>query len=172
MKAWIPLIAAGLLLSACASSYEKASREWPEERRTTMNQWIASQYHAEATRHGVIAQHTLYSHHFVASSDQLNELGERDAAILAAHYRHNPGVLNVRRGNADDALYESRVSAARAALEAGGVDLARVHVADGPAGGHGMAGDFVITILNEKIDAPLTPDRPISGASGVAASGS
>ena len=173
MKTLPLLITVALLLGACNSSrYEKASREWPEQRRTTMNQWIVSDYQQESIRNGVIAQHTLYDHHFVANSAQLNELGARDAAILAAHYQKSPGALNVRRGGIDGKLYEARVKTVRAELEAGGVDLTRIKVADAPAGGDGMAGDFVITILNEKMDAPLTPDRPITGSSSVATSGS
>jgi len=172
MKALPVLIVAMLLLGACASSsYEKASREWPAQRRTTMNQWIAEDYHADAIRNGVIAQHTLYDHHFVAYSDQLNELGERDAAILAAHYRHSPGDLNVRRGATDPKLHAARVETVRSVLASGGVDLKRMRVADAPAGGDGMAGDFVVTILEKKMDAPLSEDESLSDSSAFAVSG-
>jgi len=172
MKTLPVLLIPTLLLVACSSSsYDKAAHEWPTQRRTTMNQWIVEDYHAEAIRNGVIAQHTLYDHHFVAYSDQLSELGERDASILAAHYQHSPGDLNIRRGSTGEKLYEARVKSVRAALESGGVDVTRIRIADAPAGGDGMAGDFVITILEEKMDAPLTNHDPVSGTSAFAVSG-
>jgi hypothetical protein len=138
------------------------SPQWPLERRATMNSWMVNDYHDEAIRNGVIADHTLYPHHFVAYGSRLNELGRRDLDILAQHYRANPGQLNVRRNGADGALYAARIEHVRAMLGDQGVDMARVEVADGPAGGEGVMSERVLIILEEKFDKPLQAD-PTSG---------
>ncbi len=38
----------------------------------------------------IIAQHTLYPYHFVADGETLNDLGQRDFAVLARHYAEHP----------------------------------------------------------------------------------
>jgi len=84
MKTLPVLLIPTLLLVACSSSsYDKAAHEWPTQRRTTMNQWIVEDYHAEAIRNGVIAQHTLYDHHFV-------EYEYADGTLLYAQARQIP----------------------------------------------------------------------------------
>lgn len=156
----IVMSAATLALTACSSKPQ--TPEWPRERRVTMNGWMVEHRLDDHVAAGVIAQHTLFPHQFVANSAELNELGERDAAILASHFASHPGSLNVRRGGESDELYEARVATVRAVLEEGGVDLARVTIGDGFAGGDGLVSERVLVILTDKMDEPLSADKAIS----------
>ncbi len=151
------LVCVGFVLTACDSP------QWPRERRATMNRWMVEDYQSESIRGGVIAQHTLYPHHFVEYGAALNSLGERDLDILADHYRANPGELNVRREGTADALYEARLATVKQTLTAHGVDADRVTIADAQPGGPGMASEFVVVILKTKMDKPLTQDDADSG---------
>ena len=57
----------------------------------------------------ILAQHTLYPYHFVTDGTALNELGQRDFAVLARHFAEYPGLLNVRPGDGVSAeLYQAR----------------------------------------------------------------
>ena len=95
----------------------------------------------------ILVQHTLYPYHFVIDGAALNDLGERDLHVLAAHFRSNPGSLQVHRGNTASALYEARVNAVMAALVAAGVDGSQVKLTDGLPGGDGLPGEHVVVIL-------------------------
>ena len=122
----------------------------------------------------IIAQHTLYPYHFAAGSAVLNDLGQRDLHVLADHFVKTggdlPGELNVRRGNASDALYEARVKVVLEHLTAAGVRDGLVAVKDGPAGGEGMVSERVIVILKEKM-AKQTTSSSGSGSSTGSTSG-
>src|SRR5262245_37131576 len=57
----------------------------------------------------LLVQKTLFPYHFVLDGSELNQLGERDVQVLAAHFRKSPGTLHVRRGDATAALHEARM---------------------------------------------------------------
>lgn len=95
----------------------------------------------------IIAQHTLYPHHFVADSAVLNELGTRDLSVLAGHFAEHEGTLNVRRGETAPELYEARVTHVIEELGKAGVDTGRMNIADGMPGGSGMPSERVVTVL-------------------------
>jgi hypothetical protein len=108
---------------------------------------------------GIIRQHTIYPYHFVAESATLNELGQRDVAILASHYAslsvdHGmpPGALSVRRGDASPGLYDARVRAVTAELARGGVPNDRVRIADAVPGGDGMLPSRIKVVLQRDTD--------------------
>jgi len=122
-------------------------------------------------QNGIIAQHTLYPHHFTQGGATLNSLGERDVAVLAEHFRSQPAVegvqwtLNVRRGNAPDALYSARVKAVTDGLNRGGLAADSVRVADGMPGGEGMHSERVRVVLeSEAVAEPYYKED--SGSSG------
>jgi len=163
MRPFALILAASFSLAALGCNQP----EWPTPDRTVQHRWLINTYHDDAIRNGVLAQHTLAPHHFQPFGAELNELGERDLDILATHYSRHPGRLNVRRGDADDALYDARVKAVRDALAGGGVDVARVQIADELPGGEGLVSEQVVVILEKKMDKPLTDDRSrsTSGAS-------
>ena len=97
----------------------------------------------------ILAQHTLYPYHFVAGAECLNELGMRDLAVLTRHFASYPGVLNVRRDQASDELYEARVTYVVNRLKEAGVNVDNMHMADGMPGGSGMSSERVVTILQK-----------------------
>lgn len=91
----------------------------------------------------IVTQHTLYPYHFIQNSDQLNDLGQRDLAVLAKHFRKYPGPLSIRRGDTSAELYDARVAQAMEKLRQAGVRTDLVQVSDGMPGGTGMASEHV-----------------------------
>ena len=154
MRSLIVLIltAATLTLTACNKP------QWPEPRRTTMNAWSVNEYQRASIEAGIVSQHTLYPHHFVANGADLNELGMRDLCVLADHYKDNPGSLNVRRKGAPAELYEQRLATVSAMLAERGVDTGRVRMSNALPGGDGISSERALVILTEKMDEPLSDD--------------
>ena len=111
------------------------------------NAWLAASVTENAVNQAIIAQHTIYPYHFVASAAVLNELGQHDLQVLADHYAEHPGPLNIRQGNAPPNLYEARKTAVIDSLVKAGVDTSRVTIGDALPGGEGMPSEGVITIL-------------------------
>jgi len=98
----------------------------------------------------IITQHTLYPYHFVGDGDKLNELGQRDFAVLARHFADHPGLLNVRSGDGiSPDLYQARVTYVTSKLKEAGIAPGRVSVSDGPPGGPGIRAERVVTILQK-----------------------
>jgi hypothetical protein len=105
----------------------------------------------------ILAQHTLYPYHFVLDGAELNELGQRDFAVLARHFVEHPGLLNVRQGEGiGPDLYKARVAYVTSRLKEAGVEAGRVSVSDGMPGGPGMRSEAVVTIVEtaEMLDRP------------------
>jgi len=100
----------------------------------------------------IIRQQALFPYHFVTGSAQCNELGNRDLAVLADHYRQNPGRLTVRCGDAGADLYAARVKAVTESLARMGVAADRVQIVDVAPGGDGMMSDRVIFIIDYKAE--------------------
>lgn len=128
---------------------------------------------------GIIRQHTIFPYHFVQDSATLNELGQHDVAILAAHYAAvgsdrglPPSTLSVRRGEASPGLYEARVRAVVAELARGGVANDRVRIADAVPGGDGMASSRIKVILHrDTANKPYYEERTGATDSGVSTEG-
>lgn len=112
-----------------------------------MNQAIVQAHETQAADNAIIRQHTLYPYHFVENSATLNALGEREAHVLASHFKNNPGPLNLRRGPESDALYQARSQAVKDAMTAAGVAADRIAIADGMPGGDGMGSSQVVLVL-------------------------
>ena len=147
----LPLSLAALLGSLAACESVKPDPDGDVYSRA----WSGEAMRNASLNNAIIAQHTLYPYHFAAGSAVLNDLGQRDLHVLADHFVKTggelPGELNVRRGNAAEALYEARVKVVLEHLSAAGVKDGLVSVKDGPAGGEGMASERVIVILKEKM---------------------
>lgn len=129
------------LLAGCEeeATEGKASKNLDVELVNTLNNI--------GVENAIITQHTLYPYHFVMDGEKLNDLGQRDFGVLAKHFTEHPGLLNVRRGEAGDALYEARVASVMAGLKEAGVETSRVSVSDAMPGGTGMPSERVVTIL-------------------------
>jgi len=119
-----------------------------------------------AVENAIIAQHTIYPYHFVADAGGLNELGQRDLTVLANHFKEHPGILNVHRGDAADALYDARIADVLRRLKAAGVDVNRLSVSEGMPGGSGMASERVIAILQAAPQSHITSGAASTGMAG------
>jgi hypothetical protein len=105
----------------------------------------------ESVDNGILAQHTLFPHHFVVNAARLNELGRRDLGVLARHFLTAPGEVNVRRGTVTAQLYEARVASVRQHMIEMGVDPERITISEGLPAGSGMRSDFVLSVIEEII---------------------
>ena len=115
-----------------------------------VDQRLVSWYGDAAINNALISQRSLFPYHFVDQAADLNSLGQRDLAVLAAHLKDYPGVLNLRRGGAPDALYQARLATVRKALVDAGIDQTRIEIGEGMAGGDGMASEQVLRILKQE----------------------
>ena len=109
--------------------------------------WRTDGIRNSAINNAIIAQHTFYPYHFIPNAAALNELGESDLEVLAAHFRYHPGTINIRRGSDPQDLYEARVQAVRKYLIGVDIDDDRIVFSDGLPGGRGMPSEHVLKIL-------------------------
>lgn len=120
----------------------------PDER--LMNSKLVNTYNDIAIQNAIISEHTLFPYHFTRNSAELNELGEQDLAVLAAHFANNGGHLNIRQLGAPADLYKARIQVVRAQLKDAGIDMERISISDGMPGGPGMASERVSGILEQE----------------------
>jgi hypothetical protein len=111
---------------------------------------LVSAVRDSAVKNAIITEHTLYPYHFEPGGPELNELGQRDVAVLAEHFSARPGTLNVRRGDAASTLYDARMDTVRRELAHNGVALDAVRIADASAGGTGVLGERVKIVLERE----------------------
>ena len=112
-----------------------------------VNRKIVDTYSDLMIQNAVIAQHTLYPYHFVNNSAMLNNLGERDLAVLIQHFQENPGQIAVQQGKTDKLLYQSRAQTVYEKLLAGGVPDSKIKIVSEMPGGDGIQSNAVIEIL-------------------------
>jgi len=144
-RSLVVALAASAVLSACGTTHPNPELEGRE------NMWVGEAFRNASLKNAIVAQHTLYPYHFVTGSAVLNDLGERDLDVLSVHFTEASGDLNVRRGQAAQALYEARVKAVLDHLAAAGVPTNSVAIKDGLPGGDGISSERVIVILKEKM---------------------
>jgi len=134
-----------VVLAGCGGSAKEPALEID---RGKINAGLVNSYNDMAMQNAIISQHTLYPYHFVTNGAELNELGQRDLAVLAGHYKEKPGGLNVRRDDIPAELYGARVDYVVASLKTAGVTTERISISDGMPGGSGMTSEKVLTILS------------------------
>jgi hypothetical protein len=141
-----------LLAAACSSIGPpvKGPHQLDYNQLQEANRWSVQWVQDEAAHNAVIRQHTVFPHHFVDGSPQLNSHGARDLAVLGRHLARYQGQVNVRQGVADAALYGARVEAVRSALEQHGVAAATLPIGDAPPGGDGATADRVLLVLQKE----------------------
>ena len=137
----IGLVVMCVLLCSC----NKGTKREPID-EGLMNAGLIDAFNDTAIENAIIAQHTLYSYHFIDNSSQLNELGMRDLAILSRHYKEYPGPLNISRDGVDEAIYQERITYVAGQLEKDGIDPAKITISDGMPGGRGMTASDVLQI--------------------------
>ena len=111
-----------------------------------INAGLINAYNDTAMENAIIAQHSLFSYHFINNSDQLNELGRRDLSILEKHFKEYPGQLDIGRSGVSEKLYKARVAYVSGQLKKDGVDISKLTISDGLPGGSGMASNEVVQI--------------------------
>lgn len=148
MRWFFPLILIALLLGCgtWAARYGSPARLRPSQRGTA-NAFLCTWLDEKDTEQALVAQHTVFPHHFVAGTSRLNELGERDLGVLAAHYKEHPGLLNIQRARASAGLYDARVAVVAAFLLEEGVEVGELSISDTGTGGDGMASERVLRVL-------------------------
>lgn len=130
-----------------------------------INSKLVNSYYDIAMQNAIISQHTLFPYHFVKNGAELNELGQRDLAVLTKHFMQNAGNLNIRRHNTPAELYEARVNAVREGMQEAGIDMERISIADDMPGGSGMTSERVLIIL-EKAGEGVSTGTSITFQSG------
>lgn len=133
------------LVGGCSAKPTAPSE--PTGERSAANAWLTNQFSTISLKNAIIEQHTLHPYHFTNNGADLNELGEHDQRVLAEHFKTNPGVLNVRRGDVSEDLYRRRLDAVSDALVQAGVDKQHIQLSDGLTGGEGIASDQMLLIL-------------------------
>lgn len=129
----------------CQESVEESSD------KHLINSQLINSYNDIAMQNAIVSEHTLYPYHFVNNGAELNELGQRDFAILTKHFTQHAGKLNIRRHNSPAELYEARVKLVREGLQQAGIDMERISISDDMPGGAGMTSERILVIL-EKAD--------------------
>ena len=107
---------------------------------------------------GIIRQRTVYPYHFLVETANLNELGTYDLQILARYFERHSGKLNILRGDADNVLYEARVSSALQELAVLGVQTDRLQVVDELPPGDGMLSARAIIVIDNQQPRPPTQE--------------
>lgn len=166
MKTNVRIVTMPALLCLLTLGCEQNAKQSPDQH--LVNRQLINSYNNTAIENAIISQHTLFPYHFVQNSAELNELGQRDLAVLAGHFMKQPGILNIRRLDATPELYEARVNAVRERLQQAGINVERMSISDGMPGGSGMASERVLTILEEKTQGAKT--QGTSAATGMGAS--
>jgi hypothetical protein len=148
------VIGIGLLAACVAGCHSNAAKPAGE---TNLDAALVKTINNIGVENAIISQHTLYAYHFVADGAELNELGSRDLAVLARHFSKHPGALNIQRGQADEKLYQARISHVMSGLKKAGVDADNMRLTDGVPGGDGMSSERVVTILKKETKSAGTP---------------
>ncbi len=163
MRLWYTgvICLAGLLLAGCneEQAASKTDKNLDVELVNTLNNL--------QVENAIITQHTLYPYHFETDGAGLNDLGQRDLAVLAKHFKEHPGVLNVRKGETGAELYTARVAQVQSRLKEAGVDVSRITISDGMPGGPGMPSEALVTTTPRTTGAGST-----TGSRGNSSSGS
>lgn len=113
-------------------------------------------YQDQALINGILAERTLYPHHFYLDTELLTAHGLRDLEILAAHYRNHPGPLNIRQGHVDDELYAARLARVEEQLGQWGVAVDEMTMTDTSPGGDG--------ILSQRLYEAMEPGEALTPA--------
>ncbi len=157
-----------VLVTGCAENSQKS------QDTGLVNAELVNSYNDIALQNAIIAEHTLFPYHFVNNSAELNELGQRDLAVLTKHFMEHPGSLSIRRGDDIPAdLYEARVKLVLDRWKAAGINMKRMDISDNMPGGPGMTSEKIIKILERESKSSGTKmtTTGISGAGSTEISG-
>ena len=137
----------GALLAGCSQNQNVQKNESKDT--YVVNKEIVNSLNNIGIENAIIAQHTLFPYHFVKNSAELNELGQKDLAVLAKHLSRCPGDLNVRKADTPDDIYQARVDIVIDRLKKAGMPADQIRIVDGIPGGDGMVSERVVKILDK-----------------------
>lgn len=129
------------LFLTLASTLAACNQHRQAEQHSSMNQWMVTTYQQDMTDAAIVAQRTVFPHHFAGQTDELNARGTRNLHALAKHFKDHPGTLNVRRSDTPAQLHEQRLTVVRDFLASHGVNTQSMTFADGFSGGDGITSD-------------------------------
>jgi hypothetical protein len=125
------ILTIGLSLASLGACGSPSTTTRPNQLKGAHNMWVAEELRTRSIENGVTAERSVYEHHFVPGTSELNPLGLRDLELLARHFRSHGGSLEVRRGEASEDLYLARRVAVADELATAGIDPERIaHAAD------------------------------------------
>ena len=127
-----------------------------------INSQLVNTYNDIAIQNAIVSQHTLFPYHFVENGAELNELGQKDLAVLTNHFMRYSGHLNIRKQNTPGDLYNARVNMVRERLQQAGIAMKRISISDGMPGGSGMTSERVLVILEKASEGASTTSTSIS----------
>lgn len=168
MKPNVRVVTMAALLCILTLGCQQNAEPGPDQH--LVNRRLINSYNDTAIENAIISQHTLFPYHFVQNGAELNELGQRDLAVLAGHFMKHPGILNIRRQDISAELYEARINTVRERLRQAGIDVERMSISDGMPGGSGMTSERVLTILEEKSKGSKTQTQGSSMGSSMGTS--
>lgn len=166
---WLLIFTAAAYLTGCATGAgnEASGHRLTPDQLEEANILLATELMDASATAGTVKSHTLFPYHFVESTAVLNELGEREMRILAAHYREHGGPLNLRRDSGAPTLHEERINAMLAFLHKEGVDTSRVRLTETTMGGPGvMSVEAIERMERARESAPETPSGEVEPAIG------
>ena len=134
-----------------------------------VNNAVVQSFGDMAIENAILRQQTLYPYHFEQDGAEPNELGSRELALLACHYKQHAGALKIRQGDAAPELYQARIVKVREMLGDQGVPPENVCIADGLPGGNGMPSEDVLKITIGR----NSPTQPLyyEGGGGTSSNG-
>ena len=109
----IPRFTPLLMLAALVGCRSSAS-EGPAP--ATSEMWVSRWINEATQNEAILREKTVYPYHFVPETAELNDLGLRTVSVLAGHFVQHDGSMNVRQGDASEALQDARLAAVRAHL--------------------------------------------------------
>jgi len=166
MKSNTSTITTAVLFCILTLGCEQNAEQGPDQH--IVNSRLINSYNDTAIENAIVSQHTLFPYHFIQNGAELNELGQRDIAVLAGHFMKHPGSLNIRRHDTAAELYEARVNTVRERLRQAGINVERMSISDGMPGGSGMASEKVLTILEDKAQGAKALGTSSGTSSGTA----
>jgi hypothetical protein len=131
-----------------------------------VNSQLVNTYNDIAIQNAVVSQHILFPYHFVENGAELNELGQKDLAVLTGHFIKHPGHLNIRKRNTPGDLYDARVNLVRERLQQAGIAKERISISDDMPGGTGITSERVLVIL-ENASGGISTTSSTSMSSGI-----
>lgn len=173
-RVWLGTIAAAAMVAVGCASKPKpqgpSAVHVPPER--TLNSDLVEINFSQQNHKGAVIGRTVYPHHFVPDSSELNMIGERQVDDLIPASLEQPLEINVMRGDASDTLYQARLETVRTRFIRSGVAAERIAFADKLPGGDGISSERTIRLAAQEQKRADQSNRGGGGSYGQSGNGS